>query len=73
MFLSFKIIKIWQLKDDGSINYVAENRPKIGHLHCCRFCPDSGMMLAVGGERDGLIRVVDLSKTIDVKQTFDLE
>jgi hypothetical protein len=69
----YLFICVWQLKGDGSINFVADNCPKIGHLHCARFCPDSDTKLVVGGERDGLVRVVDLGKTTGIKQTFNLE
>uniref|UniRef100_A0A914XPR8 Anaphase-promoting complex subunit 4-like WD40 domain-containing protein n=1 Tax=Plectus sambesii TaxID=2011161 RepID=A0A914XPR8_9BILA len=65
-------VKIWKLGKQGEIAFVADNKPKIGPLHCVRFCPDVGTVVAVGGEKGDFVRLVDVAKNETVKTAFDM-
>lgn len=65
-------VKIWKLGKDGDIAFVADNKPRIGPLHCVRFCPDVGTVVAVGGEKGDFVRLVDVAKHEKVKTAFEI-
>ncbi|VDM96277.1 unnamed protein product [Thelazia callipaeda] len=66
-----ELLKIWRLKDDGTdVELIIERKMGLGNLHVCRFSPDSGAVLVLGGEKEEMVKVIDVSKFEEVQTAF---
>ncbi|VDO44801.1 unnamed protein product [Brugia timori] len=52
------------------LEFVTEHNVNLGSLHICRFSPDSGSVLAVGGEKEEMVKIVEVSKFEEVRTAF---
>ncbi|CAJ0941387.1 unnamed protein product, partial [Mesorhabditis belari] len=57
---------VWKLNDDSTLTKVHGEIFSLGKLHSVAFCPDSDSILAVGGTKEDLVRIVDLTKRFTV-------
>lgn len=62
-------MNIWKLSQDG-FNLVHSDMFDFGKLHTVRFSPDSASILAVGGEKSDLVRIVSVNKYEPVNIAF---
>ncbi|VDM92415.1 unnamed protein product [Onchocerca ochengi] len=66
------MLKIWRLQENSSdLELITEHNVNLGGLHTCRFSPDSGSIVAVGGEKEEMIKIVDISKFEEVRTAFN--
>ncbi|VIO88292.1 Uncharacterized protein BM_BM4703 [Brugia malayi] len=65
------LLKIWRLEESMcDLEFVTEHNVNLGSLHICRFSPDSGSVLAVGGEKEEMVKIVEVSKFEEVRTAF---
>ena len=68
----FQMLKVWKIDKDG-FALLHSQAMHMGELHSLRFSPDSGAVVAVGGVKEDLIRVVPLDKFEAVRTAFSNE
>uniref|UniRef100_A0A915Q0H1 Anaphase-promoting complex subunit 4 WD40 domain-containing protein n=1 Tax=Setaria digitata TaxID=48799 RepID=A0A915Q0H1_9BILA len=65
------LLKVWRLQESSSdLELITEHNMNLGALHICRFSPDSGSVLVVGGEKEEMVKVVEVSKFEEVQKAF---
>ncbi|CAI4222090.1 unnamed protein product [Auanema sp. JU1783] len=64
------IMNTYKLHDDGNIEKVHFTALNLGELHSASFNPDAGTIVAVGGSKEDLVRVLDLSKHEKIVESF---
>lgn len=70
-FFNFQLLKVWRLGESSSdLELVTEHNVNLGGLHVCRFSPDSGSVIAVGGEKKEMVKIVEISKFEEVRTAF---
>ncbi|KHN86928.1 Periodic tryptophan protein 1 -like protein [Toxocara canis] len=62
-------LKVWKLRDNA-LEEIHSETLGLGGLHSLRFCPDSGTVLAVGGEKEDMVRIVAVDKFEPVTRAF---
>uniref|UniRef100_A0A0N5AMH2 WD_REPEATS_REGION domain-containing protein n=1 Tax=Syphacia muris TaxID=451379 RepID=A0A0N5AMH2_9BILA len=68
---SDSMLKIWKNNETG-MQLVHEEQMSLGELHSVRFSPDSSSVVAVGGSKDELVKVVSLEAYPLVKEAFSI-
>ncbi|CAG9533631.1 unnamed protein product [Cercopithifilaria johnstoni] len=64
-------LKVWRLRESSSdLELVTEHNVNLGGLHICRFSPDSGSIVAVGGEKEEMVKIVEIRKFEEVRTAF---
>jgi hypothetical protein len=61
-------VKVWDIKDYRP-THVFTMDLKLGHILCASFCPDVPLVVAVGGQKNGL-KVRNLAETAQVQKHF---
>lgn len=54
-------LKLWKL-GENALEEIHSETLTLGGLHALRFSPDSGPILAIGGEKEDMIRVIGVDK-----------
>uniref|UniRef100_A0A914ZBI6 Periodic tryptophan protein 1 n=1 Tax=Parascaris univalens TaxID=6257 RepID=A0A914ZBI6_PARUN len=62
-------LKLWKL-GENVLEEVHSETLTLGGLHALRFSPDSGPILAVGGEKEDMVRVIGVDKFEPVIKAF---
>lgn len=57
-------------ESNSDLELITEHDVNLGGLHICRFSPDSGSILAVGGEKEEMVKIVEISKFEEVQTAF---
>jgi len=65
-------LRVWNCSNQ-IIQLVTEEKMPVGRIHCCRFCPDNPWLVAIGGEKEEGIELVDLRNLNKVTTTFETE
>ncbi|VDK88626.1 unnamed protein product [Litomosoides sigmodontis] len=65
------LLKVWRLQESNSdLELVTEHNVNLGGLHICRFSPDSESIVAVGGEKGEMVKIVEISKFEEARTAF---
>lgn len=63
------MLKVWKGSPSG-LQMVHSQKLNFGELQCVKFSPDSGPVVAVGGSKEELVKVISLDSFEAVKTTF---